>query len=105
MSLGAIRSAHEALTASKRLTRSHSAYRDLAVLHHIFAGAPQEQHKNSDETRLFALATYVVNNYRSPSVYDETQSFIDMLYPAEVKTFLAVSGTPLESVRDALYEY
>jgi len=97
MSLGTIKSAHEALTASKRLTRSHSAYCDLAVLHYNFAGALQEQHKNSDETRLFALATYVNNNYRSPSVYDETQSFIDMLCPAETKTFLTILRTPLES--------
>ncbi|KAH7027550.1 N-acetyltransferase B complex non catalytic subunit-domain-containing protein [Microdochium trichocladiopsis] len=95
-SLDAIESAHDALGVSKRLTRSHSAYCDLAVLHYNFAVEPQEQQQGSENTRLLALATYVINNYRSPSVYDETQAFIEMLSPAEAKQFRTILATNLE---------
>ncbi|KXJ91346.1 N-acetyltransferase B complex non catalytic subunit-domain-containing protein [Microdochium bolleyi] len=96
-SLDAIERAYHALEQAHRLTRSHTAYYDLAILHSRFTIDSQVQQQGADDTRLAALAAYVLNNYRSPSVYDETQSFIELLSPLEVRQLISILATPLES--------
>lgn len=97
-SLDSIERAYRALEQTHRVTRSHTAYYDLALLHAQFTIDSRTQHQGADNTRLVALATYILHNYRSPSVYDETQSFIELLSPSEVNQFISILANPLKSV-------
>ncbi|KAJ1327741.1 N-terminal acetyltransferase B complex non-catalytic subunit [Microdochium nivale] len=96
-SLDSIERAYRALEQTHRVTRSHTAYYDLALLHAQFTIDSRTQHQGADNTRLVALATYILHNYRSPSVYDETQSFIELLSPSEVNQFISILANPLKS--------